>query len=275
MFRFRHALFARDAIQKDETTRAICCKLVSAGDRAVRSCYERRKITGFRVTMTETARARKPDGGFADQDEIMLGVLSAIDRDSHTSQRSISRELGVALGLANAYLKRCVSKGFIKIQQVPHRRYAYYLTPHGFAEKARLTGQYLSASFTFFRRARVQMSELLAKCEGCGYQRIAFAGISELAEVGVLSVSDHQFELVGIIEPGSAGSVYLGLDVKAAPGDFGTLDAIIVTDLKAPDATYRTYAELLGADRVFAPHILGINRSRESVDKASLGRAAG
>ena len=90
--------------------------------------------------------------------------LDAIDRDSNTSQRTISRELNVALGLANGYLKRCVRKGWIKIKQAPRRRYAYYLTPQGFAEKARLTGQYLTASFTFFRRAREQMSALLGEC---------------------------------------------------------------------------------------------------------------
>jgi DNA-binding MarR family transcriptional regulator len=220
------------------------------------------------------ARVRKPVKDFAGQDEILLRVLSAIDRDSNTSQRVISRELGVALGLANAYLKRCVNKGFIKIQQVPHRRYAYYLTPHGFAEKARLTGQYLSASFTFFRRAREQMSDILAKCEACGYRRIAFAGVSELAEVGVLSASDYQFELVGIIERGQAGAVYRGLDVRDAPSGFEALDAVIVTDLKTPDATYRALVETLGPDRVFAPRLLGINRVRDGLGRNADGTDA-
>jgi ribosomal protein S25 len=74
----------------------------------------------------------KGDGGedFASNDEILLGVLSAVDRDSNVSQRHISNELGVALGLANAYLRRCVRKGLIKIHQVPRRRYVYYLSPH-------------------------------------------------------------------------------------------------------------------------------------------------
>ena len=40
------------------------------------------------------------------------------------------------------------------MRQVPLNRYAYYLTPQGFAEKSRLTAEYLAASFDFFRRAR-------------------------------------------------------------------------------------------------------------------------
>src|SRR5262245_61676822 len=97
--------------------------------------------------MAKSARNKGNDGDFAANDEILLGVLTAVEHDGNVSQRHISTELGVALGLANAYLRRCVRKGLIKIQQVPRRRYVYYLTPHGFAEKARLTGQYLSASF--------------------------------------------------------------------------------------------------------------------------------
>jgi DNA-binding MarR family transcriptional regulator len=121
-------------------------------------------------------KAGKKDDSPDGFDETLLGVLNVVERDSQISQRLISRELGVALGLANAYLKRCVRKGFIKISQVPKRRYAYYLTPQGFAEKARLTGEYLSVSLSFFRTAREQMSELLAGCAADGYHRVALAG---------------------------------------------------------------------------------------------------
>ena len=40
-------------------------------------------------------------------DEIVLGVLDAVERDPSVTQRSVARELGIALGLANAYLRRC------------------------------------------------------------------------------------------------------------------------------------------------------------------------
>ena len=88
--------------------------------------------------------------------EITLGMLNAVEENSVLTQRSLARELGIALGLANAYLKRCVTKGYIKVTHAPAKRYAYYLTPQGFAEKSRLTAQYLAISFDFFRLARSQ-----------------------------------------------------------------------------------------------------------------------
>ena len=65
----------------------------------------------------------------SEEDErIVLNLLKSVD-DGAGSQRRIAEELGIALGLVNAYLKRCVKKGLVKVSQAPARRYAYYLTP--------------------------------------------------------------------------------------------------------------------------------------------------
>lgn len=85
---------------------------------------------------------------------IVLGLLSSVENDGDRSQRRIAAELGIALGLVNAYLKRCINKGLVKVRDAPARRYAYYLTPYGFAEKSRLTVQYLSDCFRSFARPR-------------------------------------------------------------------------------------------------------------------------
>ena len=223
--------------------------------------------------MAKTARngAKEPDS-FGNQDEILLGVLTAVERDANTSQRGISRELDVALGLANAYLKRCVRKGLIKIKQVPRRRYAYYLTPRGFAEKSRLAGEYFTASFTFFRRARAQLSELMGDCDRFGWRRIAFAGISDLAEVGVICVHDYPITVVAVIDPARAGETFCGLPVEASIAACGPLDAVIVTELSRPEQVLRAISEELGADRVLAPKLLQM--ALPTVPRADSARAA-
>ena len=218
--------------------------------------------------MAKTAQEiGKKTGSFDSHDEILLGVLTAIERDSNTSQRIISRELGVALGLANAYFKRSVRKGLIKIKQVPRRRYVYYLTPQGFAEKSRLAGEYFAASFTFFRRAREQMSELMAECAGRGLSRIVFAGVSELAEVGTLCAYDHPIKFVAIVDPKRAGETYCGLPVKANLAECGPFDVVIVTDLMTPEATFQRIQAKHSPDLVFAPRLLRIAKQRRADPK--------
>jgi DNA-binding MarR family transcriptional regulator len=217
--------------------------------------------------MAKRAESRDKGGdSFAENDEILLGILTAVEQNANVSQRHISNELGVALGLANAYLRRCVRKGLIKIQQVPRRRYIYYLTPPGFAEKARLTGQYLSASFNFFRRARDQISALMSECERKGMRRIALAGASDLAEIATLCVHEHDIEIVGVIDPDYDGEQFFGLPVRHNLPELGRVDVIIVTHLTAPDAVYSSLVSELGPDRVFAPRLLRVGETaRKSV----------
>jgi DNA-binding transcriptional regulator LsrR (DeoR family) len=71
-----------------------------------------------------------------DQDNrrIMLELLQSVERDGGQSQRRLAAELGIALGLVNAYLKRCIKKGLVKVRHVPTRRYACYPTSQGFAK---------------------------------------------------------------------------------------------------------------------------------------------
>ncbi len=191
-------------------------------------------------------------------DELMLGVLSAVDADAKISQRDLSRELGVALGLANAYLRRCVRKGYIKMQQMPRRRYAYYLTPHGLTEKARLTGEYLTSSLQFFRRARAQIGRLMADCDARGWRNVALAGASEIAEIATLTAHHHDVRLVGIVDPGLGRERFCGLQVARSLGELGAVDAVIVTRIGPDDGLTLMLQGELGRDRVLAPDLIRV-----------------
>src|SRR3954454_10819403 len=100
---------------------------------------------------------------------IMLGLLESVERDGEQTQRHLALELGVALGLVNAYIKRCVKKGLLKAVEAPTRRYGYYLTPQGFTEKARLTVDYLAYSFSLFRRARSEYRAVINLASDQGF----------------------------------------------------------------------------------------------------------
>ena len=115
----------------------------------------------------------------AEASRSMLGLLDAVEQDRAHSQRHLASELGIALGLVNAYLKRCMKKGLVKVREAPARRYAYYLTPQGFAEKSRLTVEYLSHSFGFFRQAKTDCSELFRSAKAAGVRKILLVGQSD------------------------------------------------------------------------------------------------
>lgn len=195
--------------------------------------------------------------------EITLGLLDAVEQNAQVTQRSVASELGIALGLANSYLKRCMRKGLIKVKQIPPNRYLYYLTPKGFAEKSRLTAEYLGSSFTFFRRARTQLEEAMALCRDRGWRRVALCGTGELAEIAALCNSEFHLELV-VVAPGAAKH-FAGLaavpDLAAAGVAIGGVDAAIVTDLARPQAIFDALRTLMPRERILTPRLLRITRT--------------
>jgi DNA-binding MarR family transcriptional regulator len=58
------------------------------------------------------------------------------------SQRDISRQLNLSLGMTNMLLKRLVTKGYIRVRQLNQRKVQYLLTPKGFTEKMRKSIKY-------------------------------------------------------------------------------------------------------------------------------------
>ncbi len=189
---------------------------------------------------------------------MTLEILQAIDARSDVTQRHLANHMGVALGLANSYLKRCVRKGLVKIQQAPANRYLYYLTPKGFTEKGRLTADYLSYSFSFYRRASESCSEVLEECMSKGQQRLGLYGFSDLAEIAALRAMEHRIELVCLLDPGRSSRRFLNVPVIYALADAPQLDAWLFTELTDSAARLQRLRDAVGVERVLVPSILGL-----------------
>ena len=217
--------------------------------------------------LVNDGRARMSDlgnGGHETANErIVLGLLESVERDGAQSQRKLAAELGIALGLVNAYLKRCVNKGLLKVSEVPTRRYAYYLTPKGFAEKSRLTVSYLTSSFSFFRRARADCSDELAAAKARGWLRVALLGASDLAEIATICALESGTAIVAIVDHKSNAKEFVGIPVLPSIADVHNhVDCVLVTDLETGSKTAEAAAREFGAERVLIPALLGI-RSHE------------
>ncbi|HEX6960175.1 MAG TPA: winged helix-turn-helix transcriptional regulator [Ferrovibrio sp.] len=203
--------------------------------------------------------AGKPPEPAADA-ATMAALLDAISSGDEHTQRSLAGRLDIALGLANALLKRCVSKGLIKIQSAPARRYAYYLTPKGFAEKSRLVAEYLTVSLDFFRHARGQYEEAFARQAAAGVTSVAIAGSGELAEIALLSASACGLRVAAVIAPGKNVGQFHGRPVVADLAAALALGAevVAVADNATPQATYDRLIGGLPADRLLAPPLLHV-----------------
>lgn len=219
------------------------------------------------------AGSKSPSETLDNESEITLGLLNAVHDNSAITQRSVARDLGIALGLANAYLKRCIRKGYIKVQQIPSNRYAYYLTPQGFAEKTRLTADYLTYSFTFFRRAREQCAAALEECERRSWRRVALAGASELSEILTLSAGESGIEIVGIVDRGFKRSNFAGHAVVSSLEEIERIDAVIITDVNNPQGCFDRLIQHWPRDQILTPQLLGIAEAKNISEEETGGAA--
>lgn len=148
-----------------------------------------------------------------------LEILTAIGEGRPLTQRDLAQRLGVALGLANLYVKRLARKGLIKVTEFPRklgtgRRLRYVLTPAGLAEKARLSYAYMVHSLDLYRRVRQALRESLSRLPHNGLKRIALYGTGEAAELAYLTLREMGLEPVGVFDR-EAGGQFLGFPVHA------------------------------------------------------------
>ena len=195
------------------------------------------------------------------EDNVTLSILEAIENKNDMTQRHLADNLGVALGLANSYLKRCVKKGLVKIHQAPANRYLYYLTPKGFSEKSRLTTQYLSTSFEFYRRAGDSCKEIFIRCDEDNLKKILLIGSSELTEIAVLRSHEFKLDIVGIYHPTSTAEKFVNIPIIKESDQLPEYDVAVITELSNIDQTIEdAYKAIDDRNKILIPKILGFKR---------------
>ena len=161
-----------------------------------------------------------------------LRLLEAVQKDSRVTQRNLARQLGIALGLANIYLKRMIHKGFIKCVNVQPNRITYLVTPRGIAEKARLTYEFMDYSLHLYAEVRQRLRTVLLDCAAAG-RRVAIYGRGEAAELAYLSLKESGLEPVAVFDREN-GRQFLGMPVRPiAEHAEVEFDLIIVATLES------------------------------------------
>jgi DNA-binding MarR family transcriptional regulator len=169
-----------------------------------------------------------------------LQILDELSKDDALTQRDISSRLGIALGLANSYIKNLISKGFITVKSIPPRRYAYFLTPKGFTEKTRLTYDLLHDYTRIYREARNNLKKIFNEIEADGVRRVVFAGADEVAEIAYISLHETKLKLAGVVDDELAGKKFFGRDIRRIDDIAGmTYDCIVVTSYLKREKIYR------------------------------------
>lgn len=185
-------------------------------------------------------------------------LLDHVSGPDAPNQRALAQRIGVSVGLVNALVHRAVRKGLIKIREAPARRYAYYLTPKGFAEKSRLVAEYLDISLSFFRTARQEYADVFARCEAEGRKRVVLCGAGEVAEIASLAAHGTTIELLGVFDSTTNHARVAGLPVLRDLANVDGVDVVVIADGRKPQECYDKMVAAVGENRVMTPDFLRI-----------------
>ncbi|RBP48453.1 winged helix-turn-helix transcriptional regulator [Arenicella xantha] len=190
------------------------------------------------------------------ENQLTLELLKAIEQKDDISQRHLAQEMGVALGLANSYLKRCVKKGWIKITTAPANRYLYYVTPNGFAEKARLTAEFFSTSLALFRQSGDEYSQVYNRCREAGHGRVVLAGLSDLTEIALMRGLQAKIDVVAILQPDAQRDDFFNVAVSQVLPDKQTFDCVVLTSMEQTSDLLVALESQLDDQPIYVPDML-------------------
>jgi predicted transcriptional regulator len=125
-----------------------------------------------------------------------LDILSQIEKNPDISQASLAREVGVAVGTINWYLKRLIEKGCVKVKRAQRKKLKYIITPEGIALRTRLTLDYVQSSFQLYRLIRERSLKTLKQLENQGFREVRIIGEGDVADVCNLTCIEKGFNVV-------------------------------------------------------------------------------
>lgn len=156
-------------------------------------------------------------------------ILQAIASGGPVTQRSLSGDLGVALGLTNLLIRRLAGKGYIKMSGMGTRHVRYLMTPAGWEALGRATRQSLENTVHLYTQTREQIRASLAevsnRCEASanGEKRVVFYGAGDVAEIAYVSLQRTDLTLVGVVDDRRTGKFF---DVPICGPDRLTADVV-------------------------------------------------
>lgn len=173
-----------------------------------------------------------------------LQILDELSGDGSLTQRDLSKRLGIALGMVNSHIRDLMAKGFITVKSTPPRRYLYFLTRRGFAEKTRLSYHLLQDYTRIYREARGNLRILFRELGKDGVRKVVLAGADEAAELAYITLQETDMKLEGVVDGELAGRKFFGRGVRPLEAVRElSYDKVVVASFLRREALYR---ELVG-----------------------------
>jgi len=139
-----------------------------------------------------------------------LDTLMEIKNNPSTTQRLLSRNLNISLGLTNSILQNLIHRGWIKVQKMTGRKILYLITPEGMANVSRLMYKRFQETLHYYHYTKDLLSAYLIKLYQQGEKTINIYGTGQLAEITYYAGISTPLKLNAIIGDDPSKEKFLG-----------------------------------------------------------------
>ncbi len=110
-------------------------------------------------------------------------ILDMIEKNPNVTQREMSRPIGIAVSMVNAYLDKFEKDNLIKRKKHSSKIVEYYVTKYGSERKKLLSIAYLNATQQLYNSAKEYIESYLIQLENKGFKNILLYGAGEVCEI--------------------------------------------------------------------------------------------
>ena len=187
----------------------------------------------------------------------IINFFSLLEKREVVSQSNLAKNVIISLGMANAILKKAISKGFVKAKTAPYKRYIYYLTKKGFIEKSRLVREYLDSSLDFFKSAKLDYLKILNAIKKKKLE-VILVGEGDLADICKLALLEENLIISGHLKFNKNKKLNYEFKNKKKPPE---QLAFVIVESKNPQFVHDELIKSYNVINIYYPKFLHISKN--------------
>jgi len=122
-------------------------------------------------------------------------LLNEIAQDSMVTQASLSDRLGIAVGSVNWYIKRLITRGWVKVSHLDRTRLKYDLTTEGMRVFTQRAVSYAKDSLKVYGDFREKAKSLVKDLKKQGVEQVYLNGEDAMMDIMRLTCIENGMEI--------------------------------------------------------------------------------
>src|SRR6056297_756730 len=126
------------------------------------------------------------------QNEVDL--LHILNKNNNLTQREISNEVNISLGMVNYLIKKFTKKGLVKIEKINSKNLRYILTPKGMRELSKRSLDYIKNSYRAVQNVKFKLRRIVNDINKRGKKICHIDKNNEISELVISFFEENKIE---------------------------------------------------------------------------------